>query len=165
MTSWYYDEPAILRELKRGREAQLEVANMLRALGFEVELEEQLVRRTGGHGPEWIEEQDLRVEGEHVLEVKGRDLNFFDPSDFPFPTIYVGNVERWRQRQEPVCSVVVFSEHTKRVIAVPLATRPLWRPAYPYDKTRGSVQCSYEVDKAEAQSWKWLVDHLWGSCA
>lgn len=162
---WHGNEEAQVRELYRGHQNMLTVVGMLREAGeLYLKYERQFVRYPWPHDETWINETDILVGGQHLLEVKGREFSFDCQDSFPYPTALVGNVERWKLRQIPVCSVVVLSEVTKKAFAVPLSTRPYWKPTFPRDKLRGP-QSSYEVDTGLGESWEWLVGHLRGDCA
>lgn len=141
--AWAQDEQAFLAELARGRRSEFRVGVELLSAGLAVRVGRLELR----DGVKWKEirdrfgdQADVTVEERYVLEVKGRNLDFTGPDDFPFENALVGSVERWKARTEsglPYAIVLASERRIRGRIAIPVATRAQWGTETVFDRTRG----------------------------
>lgn len=92
-----------------------------------------------------------------VIEVKSRDFEFDeDPASYPYPTAFVGSVEKWEEREgrpRPV-ACVVMSQLTRAMLVVDAATFPSWRALMVPDRKRGFSTLQYEAPSDNLITWE-----------
>jgi len=166
--AWYDDEAAFARELTRGRKSQVRVAVDLLVGGLGVRVG-RLQWRDGDlpmseRYEQFKDEEDVFVEGGHLLEIKGRSLRFTSPDDYPFKTAYVGSVRRWSQRTVLPCAVVLLSEPTGNWVVAPTLLRHEWVVERSRDHVRGFDEESYACPTEFLLPAEWLIGHLHVPC-
>jgi hypothetical protein len=142
-------------DIKRGRATELAVAGDLEARGFDVAVPES------GWVPEDKDNQaDLIVESKAILEVKARGFRFRGPWDYPYPTAFLGSVDRWQRRTVLPAAVVLVSEKTGAKLAVWTDTMDDWETEARHDKYRNKDEVSYAAPRRLLWRWKPFVEEL-----
>jgi hypothetical protein len=103
---------AFLARLRKGYAIQTGVAFAFLSEGFTVTM------------PKYSEDDsdhfDLRIGDDDYVEVKGRNLTFTGPDDFPYDTILVTTAARWApQRKNPPYYVFVSDKTGEAVCLLP----------------------------------------------
>jgi hypothetical protein len=142
-------------DLKRGQSTELVVAGALDRVGFVTEIPDH------DHTPGDIDNQaDVLVNGKVILEVKGRRFYFRGPWDYPFPTAFVGSVDRWNRRSLAPDAVVLVSERTGAKIGIWVDAMDDWMIEKRWDPYRKKQEKSYAVPRDLLVKWSHFVDQL-----
>lgn len=160
---WYNDEAGFAEELARGRKTQFRVAMRLIPLGLFVKVEKFKDRKgLASNDPACQNDEDVVIEGGHMLEVKGRAIEFteVEPCDFPYETVFLGAERRWNERKKKPCAVVIVSEVTDAMLVIPYATRSLWIPNETFDRRRKFVEHGLGAPRSCVVSWDRLIKHI-----
>jgi hypothetical protein len=158
---WYKDEAGFAEELARGRKTQIRIAMRLIPLGLWVRVEPFKERKgLASQDPKCQDDQDVEVEGGHMLEVKGRALKFEGAGDYPYPTVFLGRESRWNARKKLPCAVVIVSEITDATLVIPYDTRPQWEKNETFDRRRQFIEHGLGAPLSCVVSWERLVEHL-----
>jgi hypothetical protein len=161
---WIENDALFRQQLVRGRRAEFSLAVDLLDRGFGVKLGRLEFREAYGQ-PGFENQADVLVGGGHLLEVKARSLEFHSPEDFPFATINVCALNRWRRRERKPCAFVFLSEPTGAWLVLPLVTQDRWDVATTHDPQRGISE--YRVMRAPRSClvpYEAFLLHLGDSC-
>lgn len=91
------------------------------------------------------------------IEVKKKTkVVFTGRDDFPYSSVYVGDLARWETRVDSPDYVVVYSEITAGRFVVPAYTRSLWRPVEPWPSASPILAAPRDCFK----TWEWMVRRL-----
>lgn len=135
------------------------VAHRLADQGLDVTLPDDPAEHLIENAALFADQMDVVV-GERVLEVKSRGCDFnTDPRSFPFDPVYLGSVRQWEQRTHRF-AVVVVSQRSGHMLAVPGTTRHAWFAVRAYDGIMDQITDCYAVERAALTSFDWLVDQL-----
>ena len=151
------DHPAFLEELHLARETEYWVAERLLRTNLPVQVEPLVEAETPWEGADFVEQNDVLCGG-HIVEVKGRNLTFTSPEDYPYPTAYLMSVKRWDRRQVKPVAIVLVSLPTLHALAVSTKTEEHWKSVSVYDTRRGYTTDQYEVAKEFTRPLDDLVD-------
>lgn len=145
--SWIDNEELFTKECKEGHKWERYVAHFLSLHGLSVRVGKQTIRESIDEINEYENEPDLVCQG-FVLEVKSRKEAFTSPDHFPYPTIFVDEVEGWNKKDPKPEAVICVSRQTGSMIAIPQVSEPHWEVSQrTFDRTRKSVCDYYEADK------------------
>lgn len=105
-------------------------------------------------------EKDIIV-GDHVLEVKSRNLYFTDdPSTFPYDDLIIDTVSGFEGKANKPLAYVMVSQRTGGMFVVPSYTSKDWRVEVKYDRDRKHEDKFYLASKANGRPFATLVKHL-----
>jgi hypothetical protein len=160
-TAWIDDESGFARELARGRKTQIRVAMRLLPLGLWLRVG-GLLERNGiaSQDEECQNEGDVEIEGNHLLEVKGRDLEFTSRDDYPYPTVIVCAQRRWINRGRKPCAIIIVSEITDEVLVIPGNSSAEWTESKKHDRIRDIDFMALEAPLSCVTTWERLVAHI-----
>lgn len=137
---WYDDEAGFASELARGRKNELRVAMRILPLGLSVKVGSFWFREEVGKDERAADQNDIEVEGGHLVEVKGTRFAFTSADDFPYDPAFVMSLRRWQARTVKPCCVVVISEATDAMFVIATSTHGQWVVQRKLDRRRGFVE-------------------------
>jgi len=153
--SWLEDDDSFIEQLIRGRGDECRVAFELFDAGHAIRSQKLMLRDTVDDRVDFVDQCDLLVNERDWVEVKGRELTFTGPDDFPFPTAFVGRCSRWEQRSELPVAVVLLSRVTHAKVVVPVrSTRKHWTREHCWDRVTREWEWSYACPKELLCTWE-----------
>lgn len=148
MTNLDQLDPGFVADLEASKPAVLAVARYLERCGVTVTVPEIKVRPTVDQRADFADDGDIRCYhhrlGHFITEVKGRDLDFDHETPYPFTTLILDPVARFKAKGEtPFVYYIVNAQlsHAQRVL-VP-STQKSWTVEYVNDprNERGHYEC------------------------
>jgi hypothetical protein len=105
-------------------------------------------------------DKDIIV-GEHVLEVKSRNLAFTDdPMSFPYDDMIVDTVSGYNQKKTKPIGYIMISQKTGGMFVIPDYTYINWTQAVRFDRERKHEDNFYFVGKQYGKQFVALVNYL-----
>jgi hypothetical protein len=98
-----------------------------------------------------------------LLEIKSRSESFTNGDDWPFPSAFVGDPERWKRDGYRPCAVVYVSEQNVGGIFAINASdraRATWTEQEIYDSRCGFHRATVSAPRSCFVSWRQLIDHI-----
>jgi hypothetical protein len=163
-SAFYRQDETFFAALARGRRVELAIATELLDAGLWVKAGRAERRHDLADADRFRNEVDLAVAIRrqlYAIEVRERpELDFTDdPASFPYPTLIVTDVEGYERETDHAYATVIVSKSGGKLV-VPGFTRPLWKRVDTYDRRIGRERAFFELDRAEALPWPWLIAHL-----
>ena len=156
------DHCAFLRELEAGRTVELWVALKFLEAGCTVRVGALDRAETPWEADRFREEQDVVVDGRHIIEVKSSSYPFTSRDDFPFPGAYTCTVKRWEERQQKPLAFVLVSQPTRAMLVVSGRTQPEWEVITSHDARRAWKTPTYRAPLSVIRPFDDLLDALVG---
>lgn len=134
---WFDNDELFKKEMRTGHRYALLVGQRLKAAGLDAVVTEPTFRPTIEARHEYADEADITV-GEHIVECKSRALLFEETSDsYPFTTAFVDTASGWNRKTHKPVAVVLVSQVTHGMLAVPAKTEAMWETQAAFDQKRG----------------------------
>lgn len=152
---------------RRAREVERVIAQGLAQWGYTVTLPPLRIAKAGDELDAWLAVPDLRI-GQTTLEVKERDVTFWEPADWPehWPDVSVDTVKKYRAKPVLPVAYVIVSKWTKAIAWVPTVTNPeqAWTKRMAYDKKQQRYDEFYFTDRKHLHPWSALPARLGRPC-
>lgn len=105
-------------------------------------------------------EKDIIV-GDHVLEVKSRNLHFTDePLTFPYSDLIIDTVSGFEGKSKKPLAYIMVSQKTGQMFAIPTYSKDGWKVEKKYDRDRKHEDHFYLAPISNGRSFNALVNHL-----
>lgn len=142
------DNDALFKQLVRGGHAwERYVGYFFLLQGLPVAMGRQTVRETIEEADQHSLEVDLKVKGVGI-EVKGRNVSFTSPRDYPHRDAFVMPVDAWHRRGDHIRVVLLVSRPTGAMIWTPAKGRDQWTETTVKDSVRGIEFQAYTARKS-----------------
>ncbi|MGH7165004.1 MAG: hypothetical protein ACREIS_05705 [Nitrospiraceae bacterium] len=136
----------------------------LRALGVEVRVPEPRFRANVEDRHEFSRNDVDIWAGDRAIEVKGRNLRFTGPTDFPMDPVFVDTVRGWRAKRRRPMAVVVASvmdtEEATGMLVIPASTEPRWVTRNERDQTRGITDAFLAANRSDCRTIEEFAEWL-----
>ena len=149
VAAWFKNDSLFKQELIKGVLWQLYVAEKFRHMGYDVErVDVSITTVPEERREEFINSKDLVVNGK-LIEVKSRNLDFANHSDFPYSTLFVDTKDGFLKKKDRPAMYVCVSQKTGGLCALDVAsTFEKWTVKRTWDTIRKINLVAYECDKS-----------------
>lgn len=133
---WNRNDALFEAELRKGYKWQLHVASQLEALGYSAISGAYVMRANIADARLFADTADITI-GDHVVEVKSRNLSFTGPDDYPYDTVFIETVSSYDSRARKPALYACVSQLTGATIGLDAAkTRDSWTICKKWDSVR-----------------------------